>query len=316
MNTTNIETLENRIEELKILRELYYVPNSIEFYDDCGGLTIAEIKNDHAVATISVKGGHLMNFRFHNQAPLLWLSPFAPLNSNKSIRGGVPVCWPWFGPHPTEPDSKPAHGFVRNAVWTVTNVQEMSGATQISLSLNEKDSQTSLWSYPLALQIKIIIGAQLQIELATCNTSNETITISEALHTYFAVSDVSKVSIHGLENCQYIDKVGNLANLSRQTQDGAITIRAETDRVYLNTTADCLIEDPGFRRKIRIAKEGSQSTVVWNPWIDKADRLGDFGYQGYLHTLCIETANAIDNVITMVPGSEHRLRAVISVETL
>ena len=316
MSTIDQETLAESLEELQVLNERYFTTRHLEFKAGRNGNFVAEIKNDHAEATISLEGGQMMTFQPRDQEAVLWLSPFAPLNPNKPIRGGIPVCWPWFGPHSTDSD-KPAHGFARTALWTVVNTKNLDdGATQVSLELVDNEATLALWPYAFRLQLIITVGTQLQLELVTRNTGDKTFTIGEALHTYFNVSDVTQTSIHGLENCQYIDKVNNIDNAQRDVQEGAVTISAETDRIYLDTTADCVIEDRGLKRRIRIAKQGSQSTVVWNPWTEKAARLGDLGYQGQLRMLCIETANAADNVVEVAPGGEHCLQAVISVETL
>lgn len=308
---TNLQTFKNRLANLQSLNERFAIAHHIEFLAGRGGLPVANIKNDLAEATIALQGGHVMTFRPRDHHPVLWLSAFAPLNENKPIRGGIPVCWPWFGPHATDKD-KPAHGYARNVLWDVIETQVKNGATQILLSPVDNETTRNLWSPALQLQLVVTIGTVLQVDLITRNTGDQAIILGEALHTYFNVSDVTQVSIHGLENCQYIDKVDNS---QRKVQEGPVTISRETDRVYLNTTADCVIEDPGFKQRIRIAKQASQSTVIWNPWAEKAAQLGDLGYQGYLRMLCVETANALENEITVAPGEEHRLQAVISVES-
>ena len=159
----------------------------------------------------------------------------------------------------------------------------------------------------------MVVGAALEIELVTRNLSNNAITIGDALHTYFEVSDVRKLSIHGLEACPYLDKVDGS---KRKQQSGPVTISAEVDRIYLDSTADCSIDDPGFKRRLRISKRGSRSTVVWNPWIEKATKMGDLGENGYLNMICVESTNAADDVVTIAPAGEHRLWVRYSVESL
>ena len=159
----------------------------------------------------------------------------------------------------------------------------------------------------------VTVGRTLALDLVTRNTGKEPIVIGDALHTYFEVSDIRNVTIRGLEDCPYIDKMDNG---SRKRQEGPVTIGAETDRIYLDSTADCLIEDPGLKRRIRIAKRGSRSTVVWNPWIEKAAKMGDFGENGYLNMVCVESANAAEDVVTVAPGGAHSLQVVYGVERL
>jgi glucose-6-phosphate 1-epimerase len=308
MNTTDLQHFKNRLTLLQTLNERFALADHLKLSAGRGGVAVVEIENDLAEATLSLEGAHIMAFRPRDQEPVLWLSPFAPLNQDKPIRGGIPVCWPWFGPHATD-KNKPAHGFARMALWTLIDTKVVDDdATQISLELVDNEA---LWPHAFQLQMTVTVGTQLRVELVTRNTGNEAFSLGEALHSYFNVSDVTQVTIHGLENCQFIDKVDNS---QRKIQKNAVKISAETDRVYLNTSADCVIDDPGFKRQIRIAKKGSQSTVVWNPWTEQAARLGDLGYQGYLRMVCVETANAADNTVTVAPGGEHRLQMVIGTQ--
>jgi len=301
------------ITDSQVLNTHFAISNHVEFKTNPGGLTIAEITNDHAVATVALQGGHVMTFRPREQDPVIWLSQSARFELGKSIRGGVPICWPWFGPHATD-RNKPTHGFARTVLWKVLEIKTLDdGETQMALELINTPATQAQWSYPSQLQIIITVGMELRIELITRNTGQEAFNIGEALHTYFHVSDVSRIQIQGLEDCYYQDKVDHF-QLKRQ--QGPVTIHSEVDRVYLNTRADCLIEDPGLNRQIRIAKQGSQSTVIWNPGIEKATQMGDFGDQGYLEMVCVETANALDNAVTVKPGETHRLEAIISVESL
>jgi D-hexose-6-phosphate mutarotase len=314
MYTLDLNTFKNRLTDLQNLNERFAIDHHLELKAGYDGTPVIDIKNDYAQSIISLKGGQVMTFRpHHDPNPVLWLSGLASLNPNKPIRGGIPVCWPWFGAHSTDPN-KPAHGFARTIVWTLSETKVTAeGATQIVLSLENHDNIRALWPYAFQLETVITIGDDLQVELVTRNTGNETFTLGEALHSYFNVSNVTQISIHGLENSQYIDTV---AQLEGEPETGPIQINAETDRVYPNSTADCLLQDIGFNRQIRIQKTGSQTTVVWNPWIEKAARLGDLGYQNYLRMVCIESANAANNVVNVAPGEEHRLQTVITVEGL
>ena len=254
-----------------------------------------------------------MTFQPKGQAPVLWLSQYGKFAAGKSIRGGVPVCWPWFGPHPSEAGF-PAHGYARTVMWEVLETGTgANGETRIHFGLIETEATRNQWPHASEVQVRVTIGSALRVELVTRNNGNMPIELGEALHTYFHISDVADVVIHGLEKSEYLDKVEDFAR--RQQQNG-VCIEREVDRVYLNTEADCLIDDRGLQRRIRIAKQGSRSTVVWNPWIEKADKMGDFGEAGYRGMVCVETANAFENVVTLEPGMEHSLIMVVSVETL
>lgn len=299
--------------DLFALNSRFAIPGHVQFRDGPGGLALAEIANRHAEAAIALQGAHVMTWQPRGQEPVLWLSPFGKFAPGKSIRGGVPVCWPWFGPHAG--DAKlPSHGFARTVMWEVLETRaQPDGATFIRFGLVETDVTRAQWPYPSSAELRVTVGAGLKIELATRNTGSAPIRIGEALHTYFHISDVAGMAIRGLEGCDYLDKVENFA---RKTQQGPIMIESEVDRVYLDTEADCLIEDRGLKRRIRIATRGSRSTVVWNPWIEKAEKMGDFGPEGYRGMVCVESANAVDNVVTVAPGAEHILEATVSVEAL
>ena len=161
-----------------------------------------------------------------------------------------------------------------------------------------------LWPNTCSLELRMTLGTTLELELRTRNNDEQTVIITEALHTYFTVGDVHQVRVLGLDGCDYLDKV---QDFTRHTQRGAIHFSGEVDRVYLDTTADCVIEDPVWQRKIHIKKAGSQSTIVWNPWLEKSSAMCDMGEDGYLSMVCVETANAAENTVSIEPGKEHRL---------
>ena len=295
------------------LNQQFGITNNLKFSEIAGGLIAAEINNAHASASIALQGAHLMTYQPHGTNPVIWLSKYAKFATGKSIRGGVPICWPWFGPHAT--DAKlPGHGYARTVMWKVLDAKALpDGSTFISFGLSENDLTRAQWPNPSPVRIEMTIGKALRIELVTQNIGKQEFVLGEALHTYFHISDVAQMTIRGLEGCEYLDKVGESA---RRTQQNGIVIDSEVDRVYVNTTADCLIEDRGFKRAIRISKQGSHSTVVWNPWTEKADKMGDFGHEGHRGMVCVESANAIENLVNLVPGESHKLVVIYSVEDL
>ena len=295
------------------LNQSFAIPDHVTFKEGPGGLTVAEVANSLAESTIALQGAHIMTFTPRGQEPVVWLSKFAKFAPGKSIRGGVPICWPWFGPHATDA-TLPGHGFARTVMWDVLETRAMAdGATFLRFGLIETDATRAQWPHASTVQLEVTVGAALRVELVTRNTGKEAFVLGEALHTYFHISDVAKMKITGLEGCDYLDKVGGTA---RKTQEGAIVIESEVDRVYLNTSADCLIEDSGLKRRIRVAGQNARSAVVWNPWVEKADKMGDFGPEGHRGMVCVETANAVENVVTVKPGEEHRLVAIYSAEPM
>jgi D-hexose-6-phosphate mutarotase len=298
---------------LNELNQRYAIGNHLQFKEIAEGMIIAEVANQHALANIALQGAHVATFQPRGEEPLIWLSPKAKFAPGKSIRGGVPICWPWFGPH--KADSKlPGHGYARTVPWDVLETRALpDGSTFLRLGLVESDATRAQWPHASTVQLEVTVGKALRIELVTTNTGNAAFELGEALHTYFQISDVANMTIRGLENCEYLDKVQDFARI---TQKDGIVIGSEVDRVYVNTSADCVIEDKGLKRAIRIAKQGSQSTVVWNPWAEKAEKMGDFGPQLHRDMVCVESGNALENVVALAPGEEHRLVAVYSIEKL
>jgi glucose-6-phosphate 1-epimerase len=300
--------------DVNSLNQRFGIPGQLVFEDRPGGFTVAVVANSHATATIALQGAQVMTWAPRKQAPVIWLSPVAKLAAGKSIRGGVPICWPWFGPHATDP-KLPGHGFARTVPWEVVQTQALrDGSTRLTFRIVQSEATKAQWPHASEAECVVTVGTQLAVGLSTRNTGSTPITIGDALHTYFQVSDVRRAAIHGLGSCPYLDKVDNGA---RKQQTGPVTIGAEVDRIYLDSAADCLIDDPGLRRRIRIAKSGSRSTVVWNPWIEKAAKMGDFGGpSGYLNMLCVESANAAEDVVSLAPGASHTLAVQYSVEAL
>lgn len=298
---------------LHSLNQRHAIENHVQLREIADGVIIAEVSNQHALANITLQGAHVATFQPRGEEPVLWLSPNAKFAPGKSIRGGVPICWPWFGPHKT--DSKlPGHGFARTVPWELLQTRANDdGSTFLRFGLIESDITRAQWPHPCSAQLEVTVGKALRVELVTANTGSTPFELSEALHTYFQISDVGNMTIRGLEDCEYLDKVQDFARLKQQ---GGIVIESEVDRVYVNTGADCVIEDRGLKRAIRIAKQGSRSTVVWNPWQEKAEKMGDFGPALHRDMVCVESGNALENTLTVQPGETHRLVAVYSVEKL
>ena len=281
------------------------------FEEGPGGLVIARINNAQATAAIALQGAHLLEWTPQGSYPVIWLSQAAKFAKGKSIRGGIPICWPWFGAHPSE-EGFPAHGFARTADWTVVASAELEdGSTQIRLALPKVDQPEALWPEETAVEYVLTIGRTLEMALVTRNGSDHAVTISQALHTYFAVSDIRDIAIDGLDGCDYLDKVEDFA---RKQQSGDVTFSSEVDRIYLEAAGDCLIKDAGLKRSIRISKTGSASTVVWNPWDEKSRQMGDMGREGYRGMVCVESANAAEDAVTIAPNGEHCLKVRYDVE--
>lgn len=278
--------------------------HGVVFREGPGGLESVEIENRHAAATVALQGAQLLAWRPRDEEPVIWVSPAARYEPGIAIRGGVPICWPWFGPHASDP-SLPQHGFARTAPWQVVAVERLyDDRTRLTLRLPDGHGPggSAGWPHPTELLYMITVGRALELDLVTRNAGPAPITIGQALHTYFAVSDYERVTVHGVEGCRYLDKVHG----GEKVQDRPLRLSGRTDRVYLASVRDVVIEDPGLGRAIRIARRNSHSTVVWNPGYDGA-AAGDFGPDGSRGMLCVETANAGPDTVRLEPHAVHLL---------
>lgn len=275
------------------------------------GFAQLKIDNLRGRASVALYGAQILSFQPHGDSDLLWLSAGAHYTRGRSIRGGIPLCWPWFGPH-LEDSGKPSHGFARHCIWQLDTISGDEQSTELVLSLSPRAETQRLWPHDFKLELRVTVTDSLRIELTTSNTDNSPFEISSALHSYFAVSDIGDISIDGLDDTLFRDAV-NSDRICRQR--GAIRFHGELDRVYHDTSADLLIADPGYQRRIRVRKNGSRSTVIWNPWIEKSARLGDMPENAYRQMVCVETANADHNRLSLLPGATHTLYTEISRET-
>jgi glucose-6-phosphate 1-epimerase len=242
---------------------------------------------------------------------VLFLSPRAVFATGTAIRGGVPICFPWFGPHPTDA-TKPAHGFARTRTWQVTDVaRESDGDVRVVLQLAADADTLPLWTVPFALSLTISLGASLEMTAEVENVGADAIVYELALHAYLAVGDVEAVRIRGLERTRFVDKVDG----GKEKVAGAepLAIAGETDRVFLDTTTTCVIDDPVLARRLRIEKRNSRATVVWNPGRDRARIMRDVGEESWRRFVCVETANVGPHAVRLAPRARHAMSARIEV---
>ena len=263
------------------------------------GLQIFQVTTADSICKFSNYGAHILNFA-SNGDELLWVSEKSYFQSGKAIRGGIPVCWPYFGK--ANDDTAPAHGYARLSEWEVLEISDTEN-NEVFVHMRLDCSKLPTCYQNLEVQIEFIIGKTLKINLTTTNMGTQDFILSQALHSYFAINDISKVQVAGLEDTNYFDSLtGKICR-----QNGLITINSEVDRVYLDTEASCSIIEDGKPYQITVNKSGSASTVVWNPWIDKSIRMADFGDTEYLNMLCVETVNAKDDSRILNPNQSHTL---------
>ncbi|MGD1071387.1 MAG: D-hexose-6-phosphate mutarotase [Bryobacteraceae bacterium] len=298
------------------LTEQFGITNALTFEDTPGGLVRAVISTPEAEADVYLQGAHVAHWTPCGHKPVLFVSSKSLYAPGKAIRGGVPIIFPWFGNREGGKPG-PAHGFARTMLWTVEGSrQHTGGAVEITLALKPNDATRTYGFDHFELRFRVTVGAALTMELETQNhaplINDAPLTYEEALHSYFAVADIHQTSVTGLEGTILIDKTDHFI---RKVQP-AEPVRAtkETDQVHLNTTATCVVDDPVWKRRIIVEKTGSNSTVVWNPWIAKTAGMADMGPDEWQGMICVETANAADNAVTLAAGGSHTLTTLIRVE--
>jgi glucose-6-phosphate 1-epimerase len=287
------------------------IPNALRMEEGPGGLRRAVISTGAAEAVIYLHGAHVAEWTPRGQRPVLYLSSKSLFESGKAIRGGVPVIFPWFGPR-ANGQNGPMHGFARTMSWEIAETKLLDdGRVRVVLELAPDDSTRSLGYDAFHLRYQVTVGETLEMELETVNDGTATFSFEEALHTYFAIGDIHRVSVSGLEGTAYIDKTDAF---KRKVQgQEPMRIAKETDQVYLGTKATCVIHDPVRNRSIAVEKSGSETTVVWNPWIEKTRTLSDMAEDDWQQMLCVETANAGDQAVHLPPGKSHKMTARIHV---
>ncbi len=263
----------------------FELDGELRFVDGNGGLAKGVITTDDCRGSFYLHGGHVAEFQPSGAEPVLFLSDKAVYQEGKAIRGGIPVCFPWFGAK-----QSPSHGPVRTERWTVTGTERTDLGVLVTLQCKTDTFQ---------LNYRITFGRQLSLEMCITNFSTSAATCELALHTYFTVDDITKVKITGLENAEFLDQLtGDTIPATAEP----IGFSAETDRIYHGEVKQILLADSSLGRTIALQPSGSRSTVVWNPWVEKSKRMDDFGDDEYPRMCCIETANIDPNAIRLGPG--------------
>ncbi|KEA63669.1 Aldose 1-epimerase [Marinobacterium lacunae] len=283
--------------------ESFTLPERVCFHPGPGQLPLCELSSPAGRAVISLQGAQVLSYTPTGQPDLLWVSPLSLYQQGKSIRGGIPVCWPWFGDHAEDAD-KPAHGFARNALWQVRSSFADDEKTHIQLGLTESATTEGLWPTPFDLTLDIELGTTLKLTLTTRNTGPHSVVITEALHTYFSVSGTDKIQIEGLKDCRYRDKLEGFAVKPQQEE---LTPTPPLDRVYDHAESNLRLIDNGLGRVITIDKRSSESTIVWNPGQAVAATIEDIGAEASTRYICIESGNALQNAVSIPPDTCHAL---------
>lgn len=294
------------------LNNKFGISNHLVFNEGPNGIVVVEISSDDSAGKISLYGGHVLSFIPNGQRDLLMVSDASYFVKGKPIRGGIPLCFPWFNIHPANP-ALPSHGFARLKDWDVVATKRKGdGTVMITLGLNADTQSMELWAFPFYCELEVSMGKELEVKWLIKNQGHTTMEVANALHTYFAVQDASEIIVEGVEGNAFFDstRMGELNN----GEVLPIKINCEVNRIYTDTTADCRVVDSLLNRVIRVKKSGSNSTIVWNPWIETSSKIIDLDNDEYKRFVCVESGNVRNNTLFILAGQSHLTSIVIGCE--
>jgi len=302
----------NAVLALTDLDRRFGIPDVARLCEGSGGLTRVVITSPLAHGEMYVHGAHVTSWRPAGSEEVLFLSSKSRWEEGQAIRGGIPICFPWFRGKADDPHA-PAHGFVRTRSWQLYSIVENSDGIAVTMFI-ESDEQTRRW-WPAEFRLvhRVTFGSELKLELICINTGRTPLYFEEALHTYNRVADVGTVRLQGLDGTRFLD---NTDSNKEKTQFGDVTIASQTDNAFINTKKAVDLLDPKLSRGIRLQKANSTTTVVWNPWQEGAKGLRDLGQGEWQQFLCLEASNIMSAAVTLAPGQKHTISAVLSVARL
>lgn len=290
----------------------FEIPGTARIVEGNGGLAKVLISLDGVAGEMYLHGAHVTAWKPRDGEEVLFVSSQSHWQDGRAIRGGVPICFPWFGNRAENPQA-PAHGFVRTKAWQIESISRAGNAVTVSMFTESDESTRKWWPADFRLVHRATFGPELSLELVATNTGKTPLRLEEALHTYHHVGNIEQTRVGGLDTVHYLDKTDSNQD---KVQQGEIAIVSETDRVYLNTAHPIELEDPVLRRRTRVTKENSRTTVVWNPGAEKAHFLSDFGDDEWRQMICIETSNVANFAVELAPGQQHKMAAHVKVSGL
>jgi glucose-6-phosphate 1-epimerase len=302
----------NATSSLEELERQFGIPGVARLCGGNGGLTRVQITGTSAAGEMYLHGAHVTSWKPAGDDEVLFVSSKSRWQGGQAIRGGIPICFPWFRAKADDPQA-PAHGFARTRAWQLESIVEDEGTLAVTM-FTESDEQTRrLWPAEFRLVHRVSFGSELRLELICTNTGMTPLRFEEAMHTYNRVADVEDLRLQGLDTTHFLD---NTDSNNEKAQLGEVKITAQTDNAFIDTQNKVDLIDPNLQRRIRLEKDNSCTTVVWNPWREGAAGLRDLGYGEWKQFLCIEASNILDAAVTLAPGQEHKMTAVLSVGKL
>ncbi len=284
----------------------FRIPGVAQLVAGNGGWPKAQVNAPAAAGEIYLHGAHVTSWKPAGADEVLFLSPNSIWQEGKAIRGGVPICFPWFGKKADDPHA-PDHGFVRTKAWQLDSIEQSGDSVSVIMSTASDDDTRRWWPVEFRTSYRVTFGAELLLELTTTNTGSTPLRLEEALHTYYRVGDATQARIYGLNGSWYIDKTDSFREKLQRVADLVLT--SETDRVYLNTEHPVELADPVLQRKITVNRGNARTTVVWNPWTEQAREMKDLGEDQWPRMLCIEMSNVGHFAVELAPGQAHTMTA-------
>ncbi|RLM26853.1 D-hexose-6-phosphate mutarotase [Brenneria alni] len=263
-------------------------------------LPVMVVEHPQVRAAVALQGAHLLHWQPTGEEPVLWLSDNTLFTEHMAIRGGIPICFPWFGPF-----AEPNHGFARLLPWEFTSHSEDENGVQLAFTLRDSAQTRASWPHEFILIARFKLGKTCRIELE----AHGDYSITSALHTYFHIGDISKIKISGLGE-QFIDKV-NQGKLASQQGDLVFTDR--TDRIYTHPQDISVINDPALQRTIEVHHTNHSDVVSWNPGAELSHTISDMTDDGYKTFVCVETAR-VSQPFTATVHSPARLSTLIQLK--
>ncbi|MGA9965786.1 MAG: D-hexose-6-phosphate mutarotase [Terriglobales bacterium] len=298
-----------KIEELN---SRFGIPGIAQVVVDEGGLLSVRVTTPRCNGEMHLHGAQVTSWKPAGAEEVIFLSSQARWEEGKAIRGGIPICFPWFRAK-ADDSHAPAHGFVRTKIWTLESVVQNADGITVSMSTQSDPDTRRWWPADFRVLYRVTFGSELKLELTVSNTGTKPFRFEEALHTYYRVGDVRKVRVRGLDGVTYLD---NTDSNKKKKQNGDVVISSTTDNAYMNTQNPLKLIDPALNRSIQVTKQHSNSTVIWNPWAEGARALSDLGDNEWQHMVCVEGSNILENAVEVVPSADHKIMVTMTVTPL
>jgi glucose-6-phosphate 1-epimerase len=276
---------------------------------DAAGLPKVRLTAPQSIGEMHLHGAQVTSWRPAGAEEAIFLSRQARWEEGKAIRGGIPICFPWFRAK-ADDDHAPAHGFVRTKIWMLESIEQPADGITVSMCTQSEPDTRRWWPAAFRLLHRVTFGSELKLELTISNTGAKPFRFEQALHTYYRVGDVRKVRIRGLDGVAYLD---NTDSNKKKKQKGDVVISSPTDNAYMNTQNPLQLLDPVLNRSIQITKQNSNTTVIWNPWADGARALSDLGDDEWQHMVCVEGSNILENAVELAPSADHKITVTMTV---